>query len=115
MSRTWTTTKIGVPQGSVLRPLLLNIFINDMFYLVGEAEIWNYADETTIYACDTTIELFIDKLEKHSFEVASWFSNNFMKLNEEKCHVMLYGEKSNDHSVNVGQALIKESTEVKLL
>ena len=38
-----------------------------------------------------------------------------MKLDEEKCHVMLYGDKSNDHSVNVGQALIKDSTEEKLL
>ena len=107
--------EIGVPQGSVLGPLLFNIFINDMFYLVGEAEICNYADDSTIYACDTTIELVIDKLEKHSFEIASWYSNNFMKLNEEKCHVMLYGDKSNDHSVNVGQALIKESIEEKLL
>ena len=80
-----------------------------MFYLVGEAEISNYADDTTIYAWYTTIDLVIDKLEKRSFEIASWFYNNFMKLNEEKCHVMLYDDKSNDHRVNVGQVLIKES------
>ena len=96
-------------------PLLFNIFINDMFYLMGEAEICNCSNGTTIYACDTTVDLVSDKLEKHSFEIASWFSNNFMKLNEEKCHVMLYGKKSNDHSVIVGQALIKESTKEKLL
>ena len=71
-----------------------------MFYLVGEAEICNYV---------------IDKPEKHSFEFPSWFSNNVMKLNEEKCHAMLYGDKLYDHSVNVGQALIKESTTEKLL
>ena len=96
-------------------PLLFNIFINDMLHLVGEAEICNYADDTTIYACDTKIERVIDKLDKHSFEIASCFSNIFMKLNEEKWHVMLYDDKSNDHSVNVGQALIKESSEEKLL
>ena len=109
------TTKIGVPQGSVLGSLLFNIFIHDMFYLVGEAEICNYADDTAIYTCDTTIDLVIDKLEKHSFEIASWFSKKFMKLNEEKCHSMLYGDKSNDESVNAGPALIKESTEEKVL
>ena len=103
--------KTGVPQGSVLGSLLFNIFIDDMLYLVGEAEMCNYADETTIYACNTTIDLVIKKLEKLSFEIASWFSKNFMKLNEEKCHFMLYGDKSNDHRVNVGPALIKESTE----
>ena len=37
-----------------------------------------------------------------------------MKLNEEKCHFMFYGDKSDDHNVNVGLALIKESTEEKL-
>ena len=80
-------------------PLLFNIFINDMFYLMGEAEACNYVNDSTIYACDTTIKLAINKLEKHSSDVASWFSNNFMKLNEDKCHVILCGEKSNDHSV----------------
>ena len=94
--------------------LVFNIFITGMFYLVGEAEICNYADETTIFACDTRIELVIDKLKKHSCEIASWLSSNVMKLNEEKCCVILYGDKSNDCSVNVGQALIRESTEEKL-
>ena len=84
-----------------------------MFYFVVEADICNYADDTTIYTCDVTVDLVIDKPEKHSFETATWFSKNFMKLNGEKCHVM-YGEKSNDHSVNIGPVLIKESTEEKL-
>ena len=41
----------GVLQGSVLGPLLLNVYINDLFFLVEEAEICNYADDTTIYVC----------------------------------------------------------------
>ena len=86
-----------------------------MLYLVGEADICSYADDTTIYACDPTIDIVIDKLEKHSFEMASWFYKNFMKLNEEKSHFTLYGEKLNDHSVKVGPVLKKESTEEKLL
>ena len=38
-----------------------------------------------------------------------------MKLNEDKCHLMVFGDKSNDISLNIGSVRIKESTEEKLL
>ena len=82
---------------------------------MGETVICNYADETAIYAGDAIIDLFTYKLQKHNFEIASWLFKNFMKLDEQEYHFMLYGGKSNDHSVNVGQALTKECTEEKFL
>ena len=38
-----------------------------------------------------------------------------MKLNEYKCHLMVFGDKSNEISLNIGRVTIKESTEEKLL
>ena len=49
----WKESMKGVPQGSIVGPLLFTIFIHDIFSLVNETEVCNYADDTTIFACDS--------------------------------------------------------------
>ena len=113
---TWTETVRGVPQGSVLGPLLFNIYLNDLFMFLEETDICNYADDTTIYACGPNIENVIMHLENDALRITEWFPNNFMKLNEDKCHLMSFGAKGNNEiSIRIGEACVKESTEENLL
>ena len=53
----------GVPQRSVLGPLLFNVFINDIFYAIDASEICKFADDNTIYALSHNWESIIAKLQ----------------------------------------------------
>ena len=96
-------------------PLLFNIYLNDLFLLLEEAEVCNYADDTTIYTCGPNVENVVAKLENDALAISEWFPYNGMKLNEDKCHLMIFGGKSDEVSFKIGEAKLKESKEEKLL
>ena len=80
-----------------------------------DTEICNYADDTTIFACGSDLVSVLESLEGDAALLSLWFENNYMKMNEDKSHLLVFGNKDNEVTVNISGSLIKESDEEKLL
>ena len=103
----------GVPQGSILVPLLFNIFIADLLFIVNSTDIANYADDNTPYATANDIDNLIASLEEASKCLFTWFDNNLMKINADKCHLLV---RSNEKvTIKIGSHEIANTKREKLL
>ena len=52
----WEEILFGVPQGSILEPLLFNIFLCDLFVIMENTDIASYADDNTSYTIGNSVE-----------------------------------------------------------
>ena len=75
----------------------------------------NYVDDTAFHACDSDLDSLIQTLEHDSMLAIKWLKSNFMKLNNNKCHLLLSSYKHKMVWANICQSQIWESKEQKLL
>jgi hypothetical protein len=113
----WTEVNIGVPQGSILGPLLFNIFINDIFIsMEPEVKLFNYADDNTLVYAHKDKDILKGMLEYSAQEAVKWFQINKMKVNTDKFQSMYLNKHNNDTlSFKVGNSNITSESHVKLL
>ena len=111
----WLEILLGVPQGSILGPLLFNIFINDFFAFISSCEICNYADDNTLYSCSETVENVLSDLESGLINSLRWLNVNQLVANPEKFQVMFLGMDAKKLCLRVNNEIIIPKDFVKLL
>ena len=84
----------GVLQGSILGPLLFNINICDMVFEKYECDIASHADDNTPHTFDSDLCTVLSKLKNCTDSLFTWFQENHMKRNGDKCHLLVTTEKS---------------------
>ena len=66
----WAELIQGVPQGSVVGPLLFSICLDDLFYLVESTGVCNFTGDTNVFACNKDLKTLISRLELDSHFIA---------------------------------------------
>ena len=87
----------NVPKGSILGPILFNLFINDLMFFIKKTEVCNFADDATIYSCSLNYEEARQKLSNDTHIVPNWFRINSMVANPGKFQIIFLRSSINNN------------------
>ena len=113
-----TCPEFGVPQGSILGPLLFNIYVNDLHLSINNTKHLLYADDTTIYLVGTKIKSMFSQMNEVLNNLSIWFKANKLSLNVGKTKFMLFTGKRNlktNYALNIDGILIEKVDHFKFL
>ena len=115
--RSYLEISRGVPQVSILGPISLKLFINDLMFFIQETEVCNFADDTTIYWCSPNFEEATLKLYNDTHLILNLFRINSMVAKPGKFHIMFLGSNIDNSKITymIENKWLKSRSEIKLL
>ena len=109
----WEDITSWVTQDSILGPLLLNILLCDLFHEYQNNYFSNYAVDTTPYIVGDKSTVVLTNLSCFAQKLFTWFANNRMKTNHDKCHILLNTQER--FNIQIANFTIKFSKAKKLI
>ena len=103
----------GVPQGSILGPLLFLMYVNDMTKCIKYSQTRLYADDTVIYLGETDLNMAISNLQVDLENYSTWCTQNKLSVNSQKTKVMIFtAKKTHPRSADLNLILNGDRLEV---
>ena len=115
----WAVIRKGIPQGSILGPLLFNVFVNDMFHFMEKCDLYNYADDNSLSVASYHMHDVLSYLSRDCKNSVKWFRDNGMQANPSKFQFMIISH-SGFHASNAtlqidDNIILKPEPQVKVL
>ena len=101
----------GILKGSILWPLLFDMFLCDLFLIINNIDFASYADDNTPYTTDESADKVRQAWNRNK-TLFMWFSDNQMKTDPDKCHSLI--SSTSQSELKVGNVKVKSSTYEKL-